>query len=70
MVGQVKPSRLDLILSAQRKGFRVVESEEHGGWCIEVPRKPRLPAHVQAGGWRTSDRAWSVAAALALEWPE
>jgi hypothetical protein len=62
-------TRLDLILAAQRKGFRVIPNEDETGWLVACPRKPRLPAHTQ-GEFKTSDRAWSIAASLALEWPE
>lgn len=59
--------RTELILTAQRKGFGVVDSED--GWVVHCPAKPRLPAHVQ-GSFKSSDRAWMVAASLAEEWPE
>lgn len=58
--------RTQLILDAQRKGFRV---EQGGtGWLVHVPAKPRCPANTQ-GDFKTSDRAWMAAAALALEFP-
>lgn len=58
--------RATLILDAQRKGFGVVE--EGGLWWLDVPHRPRFPANRQ-GAWATSDRAWSVAALLAREFP-
>jgi hypothetical protein len=54
--------------AALDKGFRVEHSDEYDGWVILVPRKPRLPAHVQ-GSFKTADRAWVAAASLAKDWP-
>jgi hypothetical protein len=61
--------RTTLILAAQRKGFGVVQCEEGTGWLVSLPARPRLPAHTQ-GSFKTSDRAWSVAASIAMEYPE
>jgi len=66
---QQNEKRVALILAAQRKGFGVVENEEGTGWLVSLPARPRLPAHTQ-GEFKTSDRAWSVACSLALEYPE
>jgi hypothetical protein len=60
--------RTALILDAQRKGFGVVENDDNTGWLVNVPAKPRLPAHTQ-GDFKTPDRAWSVACLLSAEWP-
>jgi hypothetical protein len=59
--------RTSLILDAQRKGFHVVEHD--GWWWLDVPHKPRFPANRQ-GAWATPERAWSVAALLAQEYPD
>ena len=58
-----------LILDAQRKGFGVIQNDDNTGWLVSLPARPRLPAHTQ-GEFKTSDRAWMVAAAIALEYPE
>lgn len=60
--------RMTLILEAQRKGFQVLQSDDGNDWLVSVPAKPRYPANVQ-GSFKTSDRAWSVAALLAMEHP-
>ena len=54
----------DLILEAQRAGFRVFEDE--GLWWIEVPARPRHPAHTQ-GVFNTSERAWMAACLIARD---
>jgi hypothetical protein len=62
--------RSQLILDAQRKGFQVYEDDgTPSWWLVSVPARPRLPAHTQ-GAFKTSDRAWSVACLLAVEYPE
>jgi hypothetical protein len=62
--------RATLVIEAQRKGFGVVAAEGNEGWWqVTVPARPRLPAHVQ-GDFKSSERAWSVAALLAVEYPE
>lgn len=62
--------RSALILDAQRKGFGVVEAPENAGWWqLTVPARPRLPEHTQ-GDFASPERAWSVAALLASEYPD
>lgn len=56
-----------LTLDAQRKGFSVCENAEGNGWLVCVPARPRLPAHTQ-GDFKTSDRAWVAACAIAAEY--
>jgi hypothetical protein len=57
--------KMELILLAQRAGFQVSESDD-GGWLVHVPARPRRPANTQ-GDFKSCDRAWMAAAALALE---
>jgi hypothetical protein len=58
---------MQLIIEAQGKGFGVVENEDGNGWLVTVPSRPRLPAHTQ-GDFKTSDRAWSAACLIALDY--
>ena len=57
--------RMLLIGHAQRMGFSVTPNEDETGWLVHVPARPRHPANTQ-GDFKTSDRAWMAAAALAL----
>lgn len=57
---------LDYINEASRAGYRVEESEEHGGWVYITPKRPRRPSETMAGGFKTSEQAWRAAAGAAF----
>jgi len=59
--------RTELILAAQRKGFRVEQGET--GWLVHVPSRFRHAENTQ-GDFKDSTRAWLAAASLAVDWPE
>jgi hypothetical protein len=55
-----------LIMEAQRKGFTTRRSEEHEGWLVITPARPRRPTQ-ELGSFKDQRAAWRSAAYLAQE---
>jgi hypothetical protein len=54
---------LELINEASAKGYRVSFSDEHEGWIITTPKRPRRPSE-ELGSYKDESAAWRGAALI------